>query len=167
MCGSTLTGTGYQIADRYAKPEAKPVGALRVTDEAAHTGRFSLKWDFSQAAGKGFLYDRNRYLIVNVQVPPEAAKNLRGRRVKVGCWFRLGGGSLVPGLNLRQSGNGEYLGGIEYTGGVEDPAVWNHFQAEGRLRNDFASLGEGGCYPHNSPDADSLRFWLVFLDTAD
>ena len=38
-------------------------------------------------------------------------------------------------MNLRQSGNGEYLGGIEYAGGVEDPAVWNHFQAEGRLRN--------------------------------
>ena len=131
---------GYTIADRYSKSEAKPVGALRVTEEAAHTGRYSLKWDFSQATGKGSLYDRNRYLIVNVQVPPEAAKRLRGQRVRVGCWFRLGGGSLVPGMNLRQSGRGQFLGGIEYTGGLEDPAVWNHFQAEGRLRTDFESL---------------------------
>jgi hypothetical protein len=133
-------GPGYGIADRYSKPEDKPVGALRVSDEAAHTGRFSLKWDFNKAAGKGFLYDRNRYLIVNVQVPQEAAKKLRGQRVKVGFWFRLGGGSLVPGMNLRQSGKGEHLGGIEYTGGVADPAVWNLFQAEGRLRTDFESL---------------------------
>ena len=133
-------GLGYSIADRYSKPESKPVGALRVTDEAAHSGRFSLKWDFSKAVGKGFLYDRNRYIIVNVQVPPEAAKKLRGKRVKVGYWFRLGGGSLVPSMNLRQSGKGEHLGGIEYTGGVADPAVWNLFQAEGRLRTDFESL---------------------------
>ena len=133
-------GRSYHIADPYSTPEAKPVGALRVTDEAAHTGRFSLKWDFSKAAGKGFLYGRNRYLIVNVQVPPEAAKKLRGQQVKVGCWFRLGGGSLVPGMNLRQSGKGQYLGGIEYKRGVEDPAGWNHFETEGRLRNDFDSL---------------------------
>jgi hypothetical protein len=131
---------GYQIADRYAKPEAKPVGALCVTDEAAHSGRNSLKWNFSQAAGKGSVYDRNRYLIVNVQVPAEAAQKLRGQRVRVGCWFRLGGGSLTPGLVLRQSGKGEHLGGIAYTGGVADPAVWNLFQAEGRLRTDFDNL---------------------------
>lgn len=157
-------GLGYQIADRYSKPEAKAVGALRVTDEAAHTGRFSLKWDFSKAAGKGFLYDRNRYLIVNVQVPPEAAKRLRGQRVKVGCWFRLGGGSLVPGLNLRQSGKGEYLGGIEYTGGVEDPAVWNRFQAEGRLRTDFESLDIHISCRVPEDDAKLLRESFFYID---
>ena len=47
------------ISDRYAKPDVRPVGALVVTTEAAHNGRFSLKWDFSKAAGKGGLYDRN------------------------------------------------------------------------------------------------------------
>lgn len=157
-------GLGYQIADRYSKPEAKAVGALRVTDEAAHSGRFSLKWDFSKAAGKGFLYDRNRYLIVNVQVPPEAAKRLRGQRVKVGYWFRLGGGSLVPGMNLRQSGKGEYLGGIEYTGGVEDPAVWNHFQAEGRLRTDFESLDIHISCRVPEDDAKLLRESFFYID---
>jgi hypothetical protein len=39
---------GYSITDRYSKPEAKPVGALVVTDEVAHSGRYSLKWDFSK-----------------------------------------------------------------------------------------------------------------------
>ncbi len=131
---------GYTIADRYAQPEARPVGALRVIDEAAHSGRYALKWDFGQAAGKGSRYDGNRYLIVNVQVPPTEAVKLRGRRVRVGYWFRLGGGSLVPGMSLRQFGKNEFLGGLEYTGGVADPAVWNHFQTEGRLREDFEGL---------------------------
>ena len=133
-------GGGYHIADPYSKLEEKPVGALRVTDDEAHTGRYGLKWDFSKAAGKGSLYEGNHYLIVNVQVPEEAARNLRGRRVKVGYWFRLGGGALVPGMSLREFGRGGYLGGIEYKGGVQDPAVWNHFEAEGRLRNDYEGL---------------------------
>jgi hypothetical protein len=157
-------GLGYQIADRYAKPEAKPVGALQVMDEVAHSGRFSLKWDFSKAAGKGFLYDRNRYLIVNVQVPQEAAKRLRGQRVKVGCWFRLGAGSLVPGMQLRQSGKGDDLGGFEYTGGVEDPAVWNPFQAEGRLRNDLESLDIHITCRIPEDDADLLGKSFFYID---
>jgi len=154
----------YTISDRYATPEVRPVGALLVTDDTPHTGRFSLKWDFSKAAGKGGLYDRNRYLVVNVQVPPEAAKNLRGRRVKVGCWFRLGGGSLLPGMSLRQFGKGEFLGGIEYTGGVSDPAVWNLFQAEGRVRSDIEGLD---IHIHcRIPEADPelLQKSFFFLD---
>jgi hypothetical protein len=131
---------GYYITDPYSKPEARPVGALVVTDEVAHSGRYALKWDFSQAEGKGFIYGRDRWLIVNVQVPPEAAQGLRGRRVRVGYWFRLGGGSAVPGLTLRQFGHNEFLGGLSYTGGLEDPAVWNHFVTEGRLRDDFEGL---------------------------
>jgi hypothetical protein len=43
-------------------------------------------------------------------------------------------------MTLRESGKNEFLEGISYTGGVEDPAVWNHFEAEGRLRNDFENL---------------------------
>jgi len=130
----------YRISDPYSKPEAKPTGALAVTDEIAHSGRYSLKWDLSRAEGKGSVYGRNRYLIVNVQVPPEAAKALRGKRVRVGYWMRLGGGTAVPGMVLRQFGKSEFLGGITYSGGVEDAAVWNHFEAEGHLRDDFESL---------------------------
>jgi len=111
-----------------------------VTDEVARSGRYSLKWDFSKAEGKGSIYGRDRWLIVNVQVPPEAAKSLRGKRVKVGYWFRLGGGTAVPGMVLRQSGKGEYLDGIAYGGGIEDPTVWNRFEAEGRLRGDYESM---------------------------
>src|SRR4030095_10977339 len=55
-------------------------------------------------------------------------------------WFRMAGGASVPGMTLRQSGKGEFLGGLSYSGGVEDPAVWNHFVTEGRLRDDFESL---------------------------
>ena len=80
------------------------------------------------------------YLIVNVQVPQDTAWGLRGKRVKAGYWLRLEGGGAVPGLTLREFGKNEFLGGIRYNGGVEDPAVWNHFEAEGRLRNDLESL---------------------------
>lgn len=130
----------YSIADRYSKSEATPAGALSVTDEVAHSGRYCLKWDFSKAAGKGSLYDGKRYLIVNVQIPQEAARQLRGKRVKVGYWFRLGGGPAVPGMTLREFGKQEFLDGISYQGGVDDPAVWNHFEARGRLRSDFEGL---------------------------
>jgi len=129
----------YLIADAYSTPEKRPVGALSVTDEVAHSGRFSLKWDFSKAAGKGSVYAGKRYLIVNVQVP-QAARQLRGKRARVGYWFRLGGGAAVPGMTLREFGNQEYLDGISHRGGVDDPAVWNHFEAEGRLRDDFENL---------------------------
>jgi hypothetical protein len=130
----------YQIADAYATPEKRPVGALAVTDEVARSGRYSLKWDFAKATSKGSVSDGKRYLIVNVRVPPEAARSLRGKRVTVGCWYRLGGGVALPGLTLRQFGKREFLAGISYRGGVDDPAVWNHFAAEGRLRDDFENL---------------------------
>ena len=130
----------YQIADAYATPENRPVDALRVTDEVARSGRYSLKWDFAKAAGRGSVYDGKRYLIVNVHVSPEAAGSLRGKRVTVGYWFRLGGGAALPGMTLRQFGKREFLAGISYRGGVDDPAVWNHFTAEGRLRDDFENL---------------------------
>ena len=131
---------GYYITDPYSKPEARPVDALRVTDEVAHSGRYSLKWDFSKAEGKGSVYGRDHWLIVNVQVPRDAAQSLRGKRVQVGYWFRLGGGTATPGMTLRQFGKGDFLGGLSYTGGIEDPAVWNHFVTEGRLRSDFEGL---------------------------
>jgi hypothetical protein len=130
----------YNIADRYSKPEERPAGALSVTDEVAHSGRYCLKWDFGKAGGKGSIYDGKRYLIVNVQVPQEAARQLRGKRVKVGYWFRLGGGPAVPALTLREFGKQEFLDGISYQGGVDDPSVWNHFEAQGRLRSDFENL---------------------------
>lgn len=131
---------GFQISDPYSEAQAKPVNALVVTDEIAHSGRYSLKWDLSQAEGKGFVYGRDRWLIVNVQVPPERAQALRGKRVRVGYWFRLGSGTCLPSLTLRQFGKGEFLDGLHYAGGVDDPAVWNHFVTEGRLRPDFETL---------------------------
>src|SRR5262249_52653667 len=102
--------------------------------------RYSLKWDFGKAEGKGSVYGRDRWLIVNVQIPPEAAKRLRGKRVRVGYWFRLGGGSATPGMTLRQFGKGDFLRGISYSGGMADPAVWTHFVAEDRLRDDYEGL---------------------------
>ena len=97
---------------------------------------------FQQAHGgaRGLVYGRDHWLIVNVQVPAQLAESLRGKRVRVGYWFRLGGGSSVPGMTLRQFGKNEYLGGISYAGGIEDPTVWNHFVAEDRLRSDYSGL---------------------------
>lgn len=133
-------GNPYLIADQYAKSEARPVDALRVTDEMAHSGRYSLKWDFSKAEGKGSVYGRDHWLIVNVQVSPATIAALRGKRVQVGYWFRLGGGAALPGMTLREFGKGTFLDSISYAGGVADPTVWNHFEAEGRLRSDFDGL---------------------------
>lgn len=131
---------GYSISDQYSEPAARPVEALVVTDEIAHSGRYCLKWDFSKAEGKGSVYGRDRWLIVNVQVPREAAQALRGKRVRAGYWFRLGGGSSSPSMTLRQFGKDEFLGGTNYGGGIEDPTVWNHFVVEERLRDDFEGL---------------------------
>ncbi|MBP7937467.1 MAG: hypothetical protein KA354_22720 [Phycisphaerae bacterium] len=153
----------YHADDPSLKPEEKPVGALSVTDEIAHSGRYALKWDFSKAVGKGHVYDGKHYLIVNVQVSPEAARHLRGQRVRVGYWFRLGGGAAVPGMTLRQSGKEGHLGGISYTGGVEDPAVWNHFVAEDRLRADFDSLDIHIACPVPD-DAEAARKSLFYID---
>ncbi len=154
---------GYAIADPYSKPDARPVGALSVTDEVAHSGKHSLKWDFGKAEGKGFVYGRDHYLIVNVQVPRDQAQSLRGKRVRVGYWFRLGGGGSTPGMTLRQSGKGEFMGGLSYTSGIDDPTVWNHFVTEGRLRSDFESLDiHISCRIPNDPEL--ARKALFYID---
>jgi hypothetical protein len=52
----------------------------------------------------------------------------------------MGGGTTVPGLGLRQnltSGPGE---GFYYRGGIQDAAVWNHFETEGRLSERLESM---------------------------
>jgi hypothetical protein len=43
-------------------------------------------------------------------------------------------------MTLRQFGKGEFLGGLSYSGGIDDPTVWNPFVAEGRLGNEFEGL---------------------------
>ena len=124
----------------YPKPNEKPAGALIVTDEAAHSGRFSLKWDLSKVADPAATGRDPRWVMVNVGFDPETVKSLRGKRVKVGYWMRLGGGQTVPGLGLRQNlkeGAGE---GFYYRGGVTDPAAWNHFETEGRLNPGLESM---------------------------
>jgi hypothetical protein len=153
---------GYYITDPYSKPELKPVEALVVSDEVAHSGRYSLKWDFAKAEGKGSAYGRDHWLIVNVLIPREAARSLRGKRVRVGYWFRLGGGSATPGMTLRQFGQGEFLGGLSYTGGIEDPTVWNHFVAEGRLLSDFESLDiHISCPVPGQPEAAAKALFYI------
>jgi hypothetical protein len=124
----------------YPKGKEKPVGALRVTDEVAHSGRFSLKWDLSKIADAESVRAESRWLTVNVGVSSDTVKSLRGKRFKVGYWLRLGSGTTVPGMGLRQNvkeGQGE---AFYYRGGVEDPAVWNHFKTEGRFSNDLESM---------------------------
>lgn len=124
----------------YPESKERQAGALRVSDEAAHTGRYSLKWDLGKVAEAGPVRRDPRWLVVNVEFPKDTVKTLRGKRVKVGYWVRLGSGTTVPGLGLRQNltaGPGE---GFYYRGGIEDPAVWNHFETEGRLSESLESL---------------------------
>jgi hypothetical protein len=124
----------------YPTAKEKPVGALRVTDEAAHSGRFSLKWDLSKVADPEYKGRDPRWLTVNVGFSSDMVKSLRGKRVKVGYWMRPGGGTTTPGLGLRQNLKGGPGEGFYFRGGVEDPAVWNHFETEGRLSNDLESM---------------------------
>ena len=43
-------------------------------------------------------------------------------------------------MGLRQNLQGRAGEAFYYRGGVEDPAVWNHFETEGRLSNDLESM---------------------------
>jgi hypothetical protein len=54
--------------------------------------------------------------------------------------MRLGSGTTVPGLGLRQNLKGKPGEGFYFRGGVEDPAVWNHFETEGRLNANLESM---------------------------
>jgi len=132
-----LPGWPYPYDDPYSEARGKPSGAISVTDEVAYDGKQSLKWDFAKSEGKGSEYGRSQYLIINVQVADDLVPRLIGRRVRVGMWVRTGGGTLIPGMNLRMFGtrDGEYgfLDSIPYQGGLEDPAVWNRFEAEGAI----------------------------------
>jgi hypothetical protein len=99
-----------------------------------------LKWDLSKVADAASTGRDPRWLTVNVGFSSEMAQRLRGQRVRIGYWVKLGGGTTVPGLGLRQNlkdGPGE---GFYYRGGIEDPAVWNHFETEGRLSPDLQSM---------------------------
>ena len=133
-----------------------------MTDEAAHSGRFSLKWDLSKVADPEATGRDPRWLVVNVGFDPETVKSLRGKRVKVGYWMRLGGGQTVPGLGLRQTlkeGPGE---GFYYRGGVTDPAAWNHFETEGRLSPDLESMDiHTWC---TVPEAELARTSFFYID---
>jgi hypothetical protein len=118
----------------------KSAGAMRVTDEAAHSGRYSLKWDLSQVAEVESTRREPRWLTVNVTLPSDTVKRLRGQRVRIGYWMRLGAGTTIPGLQLRQSLKGKPGEGFYYSGGVADPSVWNQFETEGRLNPDLQSM---------------------------
>ena len=126
----------------FPQMEDKPAAALTVTDEAAHSGRFSLKWDLSKVAeaeSKSATHEP-RWLTVNVPFPSELIKSLCGKCVKVGYWMRLGGGTTVPGLGVRQTLKAGPGPGFYYSGGMGDPSVWNHFETEGRLSPDLQSM---------------------------
>lgn len=117
-----------------------PTGALKVTDDIAHSGRHSLKWDLSQVADPQATGRHTRWLTVNVTLPGETVKRLRGQRVRFGYWMRLGAGTTIPGLQLRQNLKDKPGDGFRYSGGVGDPAVWNHFETEGRLSPELESM---------------------------
>ncbi len=124
----------------YPSAKGKPAGALQVTDEVAHSGRYSLKWDLSKVAEAGSTRREPRWLTVNVTLPSDSVKRLRGQRVRTGYWMRLGAGTTIPGLQLRQTLKDKPGEGFYYSGGVSDPSVWNHFETEGRLSPDLESM---------------------------
>jgi len=124
----------------YPNMKPTPTGALKVTDEVARSGRYSLKWDLSRVADPQATGRHTRRLTVNVTLPGETVQRLRGQRVRFGYWMRLGAGTTAPGLQLRQSLKDNPGDGLYYSGGVADPAVRNHFQTEGRLSPELESM---------------------------
>ena len=146
----------------YPAMKKKPIEALQVTDEVAHSGRFSLKWDLSKVADQEYKGRHTRWLTVNVGFSSETVKRLRGKRVRFGYWMRLGGGTTVPGLGLRQYLKDGAGPGFYYRDGVDDPSVWNHFETEGRLSNDLESMDiHTWC---SIPDAELARDSLFYMD---
>lgn len=146
----------------YPTMKEKPVGALKVTDEVAHSGRFSLKWDLSKVADPEYKGRHPRWLTVNVEFSRDMVKSLRGKRVKVGYWMRLGSGTTVPGLGLRQNLKAGPGDGFYYRGGVDDPAVWNHFVTEGHLSSDLESMDiHTWC---SIPQAELARNCFFYID---
>jgi len=124
----------------YPSASDKPVGAIQVTDEAAHTGRYSLKWDLSKVAEVESTRRGTRWLTVNVALPGDIVRQLRGQRVRIGYWMRLRAGTTIPGLQLRQNLKNGPGDRFSYSGGVADPSVWNHFETEGRLSPELESM---------------------------
>jgi hypothetical protein len=124
----------------YPEPGAESSGALQVTDEVAHSGRCALKWDLSKVAEPVAAHGAPRWLVVNVGVAGDIVKTLRGKRFKVGYWVRPGGGTTVPGMGLRQQDKERPGEAFYYRGGINDPAVWNHFETEGRFSPDLESM---------------------------
>ncbi len=146
----------------YPQTKGDPAGAVRVTDEAARSGRYSLKWDLSKVADAKAETRAPRWMTVNVSLPSETVKRLRGKRFRASYWFRLGGGTTTPGLGLRQylvAGPGD---GFYYRGGVQDPAVWNHFETEGRFSEDLESMDiHTWC---TVPEAERARECYFYMD---
>jgi hypothetical protein len=101
-------------------------------------------------------------MVVNVGFDPETVKSLRGKRIKVGYWMKLGGGQTVPGLGLRQTLKAGPGDGFYYRGGVTDPAAWNHFETEGRLSPELQSMDiHTWC---SVPEAELARISFYFID---
>jgi hypothetical protein len=128
-----------------------------VTDERAHSGRHSLKWDISEVADAG-----PGWVVVNVGFPDDTVKRLQGKRVKVGCWYMLGAGTAMPELVVRSQDREGRNGGFVCLGGIEDAAVWNHFEAEGRLGRDLVGLDIHIACP--IPDTATARNSYFFMD---
>lgn len=146
----------------YPAIKEKPIGALKVTDEVAHSGKYSLKWNLSKVADPEYKGRYPRWLTVNVGFSSDMVKSLRGKRVKVGYWMRLGGGTTVPGLGVRQNLKDGPGDGFYYRGGVDDPSVWNHFETEGRLSDDLVSMDiHTWC---SIPDAELAKECSFYMD---
>ena len=146
----------------YPQTKGSPAGALRVTDEVARSGRHSLKWDLSKVADAESDGRAPRWLTVNVSLPGDTVKRLRGKRFRAGYWFRIGGGTTTPGLGVRQNLTDGPGAGSYYRGGIQDPAVWNHFETEGRFSSDLVSMDiHTWC---TVPEAERARKCYFFMD---
>jgi len=76
--------------------------------------------------------------------------------------LRLGGGPPGPGLGLRQILSAGRGAGFYFRGGVEDPAVWNQFETEGRLSDDLESMDiHTWC---SIPEAELAKNCFFYID---
>jgi hypothetical protein len=140
--------------------------ALTISQDVVHGGKYSLRWSGADATDAPS-YEGKRLLVVNVNVPAAAARQLAGKLVKVGLWVRVDGGRLaLAGARLRcfktENGQSVYAGGIEANSGIEDFSVWNKLEGIGTLPPDSERLDlHLSCsLPDDPALRDVVRFYI-------
>ena len=125
----------------YPKAKEKPIGASERNRRSRPLRPFLAEVGPQQSSRRGIreqgtsLAHRQRGIFERHR--EEFARQTRQGRILVQTWRRHDGPRPGSSPQPPRKGRGRLF---YYRGGVDDPAVWNHFQTEGRLSNDLESM---------------------------